>query len=88
MIFKCKVLGQLNQKCNILYGMDFRQSLDSHILPYGLHREWYQVTDLDLWFESDLEKGCILIKYRTSKNRYCFVNNGLNYGRRKVSNEN
>ena len=88
MMFKCKVLFQLNQKCGILYGMDFRQSLDSHMLPRGLHREWYRVDDLDLWFESDLEKGCTLIKHRTSKTRYCFVNNGLLYGGREISNEN
>ena len=81
MIFKCKVLGQLNQNCGILYGMDFHQSLDSHILPYGLHREWYQVTDLDALFESDLENGCTLIKDHKRSIKYYFINNGLKYGR-------
>ena len=34
---------------------------------WGLNREYYHVTDLDLWFESDMEEGVILLKYRVSK---------------------
>ncbi len=42
------------------------------IHPKGLHREWYRVDDLDLWFESDLEEGCTLIKHHTCNSKYHF----------------
>ena len=47
--------------------MDCRMNLIHDLYPHGLHREWYRVDDLDLWFESDLEKGCTLIKHHTSE---------------------
>lgn len=34
----------------------------------GLNREYYEVTDYDLWIKTDMEKGIRLIKNRTSTN--------------------
>ncbi|WP_406534544.1 hypothetical protein [Methanobrevibacter sp.] len=72
MTFKCRCLIYLNQKCTGLDLMDCRMNLIHSIYPKGLHREWYSVDDLDLWFESDLEEGCTLIKHRTADSKYHF----------------
>jgi len=68
--YKCKVLRC--GKCGVLYGMDFRMSVDSHVFPYGLHREWWVVFDVDLLWESGLEDGCRWVKYRRCKCKYGF----------------
>ena len=52
--------------------MDFHRSLDSHVYLYGLRIEWYGVDDLDLWFRSDLEWCCVLVKCRRCRFKYVF----------------
>ena len=73
MFNKCKCLPYINFRSTGEYSMGFRQTLTVFSLK-GLHRDWYNVTDLDLWFLSNFEKGAVLIKHRVSANaKYKFI---------------
>ena len=72
MTFKCRCATYFNQKCTGLDLMDCRMNLIQLTSPRGLHRDWYRIDDLDEWFNSDLEKGCTLIKHRKAEMKYYF----------------
>ena len=46
---------------------DFISRMDFSNAHHHINRSIYEITDLDLWFESDLEDGCVLIIKRVSK---------------------
>lgn len=46
------------------YSVCFHRSCYSLVFPRGLHREFYRVVDLDLFFESDFSMGVVFVKRR------------------------
>lgn len=40
---------------------------------FGMNRKYWEVIDLDLWFESDLTKGCVPVVHHMRRNsKYSF----------------
>ena len=69
---KCRCVPYLYHRSTGEYPMWFRQTFQD-FKHRGLHREWYRVDDLDLWFQSDMEEGSTLTIHRVGDNcRYCF----------------
>ena len=47
---------------------DFYSRMDFSNVNHPIDRGLWEVTDLDLWFESNLEDGCVFIIRRVSRN--------------------
>ena len=63
---KLRIIG------NLYYNMppseDFYSRMDFTNANHPIERGLYHVTDLDLWFESDFEEGCLYVVRRVSRN--------------------
>lgn len=47
---------------------DFYSRMDFTNAHHPIDRGIYEITDLDLWFESDLEEGCVYVVKRVGRN--------------------
>lgn len=76
---KCRCLTYLNYKTTGEYSMDWRMTLTVLTLQ-NFHREFYMITDLDLWFETNMEYGSQLIKKHIGENsKYRFRKKFVKY---------
>lgn len=76
---KCNVLDSLYFNCAATPYMDTRMSCIHNIME----RRYWEIIDLELWFESDFNEGCKVVIDRVSRNgKYGFSKNSKNMRRR------